>query len=470
MTAGSPHGVLPRSGCTIIAHTDRKAICVLYGLPVPLQSHDTLAHRAQKVKSIVHSGKEVIIVVRFLGLEKSIGNPDLPLSIYIKIGCRLFHGSTQILPCRLEHTQRVGIDIGCNDIAHRNVLCKSADVVGKHGEGQIRPARPELHTVEEIRNRGPVQRHIQALARPDIPGQMSDGPVQPILQVLPNFAFQRSPGLLRTGRHKRRSKAAFIVHLYLHILPCVAGRLYDMRAGPFPARQGDMLVSGQKQVDGEFLTDPAGLILIGRRNALSTLQILLKPAVIDADDLVYTQLLQGIHGLTCRLDGVCDLQPLQVFLLFPHLHPVGDDAEKTDFQSVFQGAHRIGRDGEVSGQVGDISAQALSGKPAEVVRKPGPAIVEVMIAQGNIVVAPRIHGLTEHPLSSFLLMFLKKVGQRRPLDGVAAVDDKGIAVLGEAYGEEPHGHRLRGGEGRIVQIPVCVGSKVNGKFCHVSLL
>ena len=91
------------------------------------------------------------------------------------------------------------------------------------------------------------------ILRPDGPGQPPHRMIQPGVQFLQEFLL--APVQFRMIRHSAQHGVELSVFIQrdFHILFRIAGRLHDMGAVPAPFRQSDVLVSGQQQVEGQFL-------------------------------------------------------------------------------------------------------------------------------------------------------------------------------------------------------------------------
>ena len=211
-------------------------------------------------------------------------------------------------------------------------------------------------------------------------------------------------------------------------LPRIGGGLNGVGAGQIHSLHRHVLVAGEEQIEVQLPGNFTGQILTAVREHPPCLQLLLKAAVVDAHADI-TLFPEGGAGRPGGLKGVGDPNPLQVLWLLPHVYEVGDHAGDPYPQAVGQGVHRPGTDAQLSPQVLYIRAQANSVHRLQIIPECLIAEVEVVVAQGEVVQPHGVEG-GGHRVDGPLLPVLQVVlGQRRPLQGVAAVQHQGVPVL-----------------------------------------
>ena len=140
-------------------------------------------------------------------------------------------------------------------------------------------------------------------------------------------------------------------------------------------------------------------------------------------------------GRPGRPEGVCDPNPLQILRLLPDVHEIRDHAGNANAQPIVQGVHRPGPDAQLPTQVLHIRTQAHAIHGLQIFPEGLIAEVEVVVAQGEVVQAHGVEGgghRVDGPLSPVLQVVL---GQRRSLEGVAAVQHQGVPILFNLSGQ-----------------------------------
>ena len=156
------------------------------------------------------------------------------------------------------------------------------------------------------------------------------------------------------------------------------------------------------------------------------------------------------------------------------------DADQTDAQAVFKLMDGIRRDGEKPFLVADVGAQADGVKVVQVIEQGGNAVVEIVIAQRHELIARQIHhggdgmravGVAGQAGRFFLGRKASiEIGQRRALNGVTAVDDERIAVVGIFRRElhQPHRAILHVSVVGGVEVAMGIRGIANSKrFIHI---
>ena len=86
------------------------------------------------------------------------------------------------------------------------------------------------------------------------------------------------------------------------------------------------------------------------------------------------------------------------------------------------------------------------------------AVIEIVIPQGDIIAAPVVQRLRHGRIDA---ADMAVIGQGRTLDGVAAVDDQRVFILGKAHGKQPHWMGLQVSEMGRIQVSVGIGGIIN---------
>ena len=220
----------------------------------------------------------------------------------------------------------------------------------------------------------------------------------------------------------------------------------------------------QQDVEVQLLTQAIGHVFMGGGQYPAGGQIPLEAAVIDAKRHVHLPL-QGFQRRTGGGDGIVDGDAGQVLRPLPDVHIVGDDAHDADPQAVLQ---RVDAGGEAHPRAvpADIFADAAGVEGIEIGVQIRHAVVEVVVAQGHIVVAAAVHHLGEP--AGVAQGIVAVSAQGGALEDVAAVDDQRIAVLLELAGafEQADVPLFTAAVVGGVDIAVEVGGKIDGKVFH----
>ncbi len=217
-----------------------------------------------------------------------------------------------------------------------------------------------------------------------------------------------------------------------------------------------MLVACEEKVEVQFPSNFTGNILSAVREHPPRFQLFLKTSVVDTHPNV-ALVLKGGTGRPGSLKGIGDPKLLQVLGLFPYVHKIGDHAGDSYPQAVGQGMHCPGADGQFAAQVLYIGAQAYTVHGPQIIPKGLITEVEVVIAQGKIVKAHRVEGRSyrvDRPPVPVLQVIL---GQRRPLQGISAVQYQGISVLFHLVGQIQQAGFFRAVGGVVYRENVAVG-------------
>ena len=217
----------------------------------------------------------------------------------------------------------------------------------------------------------------------------------------------------------------------------------------------------QQDVEVQLLTQAIGHVLMGSGQHPARGQIPLEAAVIDAQRHVHLAL-QGFQRRTGGGDGIVDGDAGQVLRTFPDVHIVGDNAHDADLQAVLQ---RVDAGGEAHPRAvpADVFADAAGMEGVEIGVQIRHAVVEVVVAQGHIVIAAAVHHLGEP--AGVAQGIVAVSAQGGTLEDVAAVDDQGVAVLLKLAGalEQADVPLFTAAVVGGVDITVEVGGEVDGK-------
>ena len=239
-------------------------------------------------------------------------------------------------------------------------------------------------------------------------------------------------------------------------LPCIGGGLNGVGAGQIHAFHHHMLVAGEEQIEVKFPGNFTGQILPAVRERPPCLQLLLKAAMVDAHADI-TLFPEGGASRPGGLKGVGDPNPLQVLWLLPHVYEVGDHAGDPYPQAVGQGVHRPGTDAQLSPQVLYIRAQANSVHRLQIIPECLIAKVEVVVAQGEVVQPHGIEGGGHRVDGPLFAVFQIILSQRRPLQGVAAVQHQGVPVFFHLGGQIQQSGVFRAVRGIVHREDMAVG-------------
>ena len=137
---------------------------------------------------------------------------------------------------------------------------------------------------------------------------------------------------------------------------------------------------------------------------------------------------------------------------------MGHQPDNAHSKAVFHRADGIGEERQPACPVGHVGAETLGVQPGQVAFQRAVAVVEVVVAQRDKVVLPVVQRVRHRQGQ---MMAVAVIGQRRTLNGVAAVDDQRVSILGKAHGKQPHGSGLLVAEMTGVKIPMGIGGKVD---------
>ena len=239
-------------------------------------------------------------------------------------------------------------------------------------------------------------------------------------------------------------------------LPGVGGGLDGPGAGQLYPFHCHVLVAGEEQIEVQFPGNLAGQVLAAVREHPPRLQFLLEAAVVDTHaDITLTP--EGGAGRPGGLKGIGDPNPLQVLWLLPHVYEVGDHAGDPYPQAVGQGVHRPGTDAQLSPQVLYIRAQANSVHRLQIIPECLIAKVEVVVAQGEVVQPHGIEGGGHRVDGPLFAVFQIILSQRRPLQGVAAVQHQGVPVFFHLGGQIQQSGVFRAVRGIVHREDMAVG-------------
>ena len=152
----------------------------------------------------------------------------------------------------------------------------------------------------------------------------------------------------------------------------------------------------------------------------------------------------------------------QVFRLFPKGDPVGHDSDQAHPQAVFHRADGIRKNGQPGGFVLHVGAEALGVQTGQIILQRAVAVVEIVISQRHKVILPLVQRIRH---GQGKVMAVAVIGQRRALNGISAVDDQRVSILGKAHGKQPHGTGLLITEIVGIQITVRIRGEVNRQSC-----
>ena len=217
-------------------------------------------------------------------------------------------------------------------------------------------------------------------------------------------------------------------------VPGVSGGLNRIGARQLYPFHRHVLVACEEKVEVQFPSDFTGNILSAVREHSTCFQLLLETSVVDTHPHV-TLVPEGRTGRPGSLKGIGDPKLLQVLGLFPYVHKIGDHAGDPHPQAVGQGMYRPRADGQLTTQILYIGAQAYAVHGPQIIPKGLITEVEVVITQGKVVQTHRIESRSyrvDRPPAPVLQVIL---GQRRPLQGIPAVQYQGVSVLFHLVGQ-----------------------------------
>ena len=434
----------------------------------PGQARYPAAHRPAQVKGIGKTRKKVVIVMLDLGQQECVGNCGTPV-FEGEIGGAPLQGGAQNRFGHLQHHQGIGEQIGRGNPAHGHGGSEAHRRVAQAGAGEIRAGGGQLDLVEQGGHLAALQRRRQLFFGGDGPLQYAEGLVEPDLDLglQGKKAFIGLGGVALPDRKQCRGKAAgaAAVHaLNAQVLPGVCRRLDGIGPAKPHALHRHVLMTGQEQIKIQLPGQLAGQILSAGGKQLPGGEVLFKAAMIDAHAHIALGAQPG-EGVFGGRECVGDAQMFQVLRLLPHIHMVGHNAGDAHAQAACQGVHRLGAQRQLTLQVHQVCAQAYRVHGKQVMLQRSIAKIEIVVAQGEIVQPQRVEGRRdgmERKSAGVVQIVLQKGGS---LQGIAAVQDQGIAVFFDLTGQIQQAGGL-GGVGGIIDgenMAVGVGSVVNAE-------
>ena len=239
-------------------------------------------------------------------------------------------------------------------------------------------------------------------------------------------------------------------------LPRVGRGLCRIGAGQIHTLHRHVLVAGEEQIEVQLPGNPAGQVLAAVREHPPRLQFLLEAAVVDAHANI-TLIPEGGAGRPGGLKGIGDPNFLQVLGLLPHVYEVGDHTGEPHPQAVGQGVHRPGADAQLAPQVLHIRTQAYAVHGPQIVPEGLIAEVEVVVAQSEVVQAHGVEGGGHRVDGPLFAVFQIILSQRRPLQGVAAVQHQGVPVFFHLGGQIQQSGVFRAVRGIVHREDMAVG-------------
>ena len=191
-----------------------------------------------------------------------------------------------------------------------------------------------------------------------------------------------------------------------------------------------MLVTGKQHIEIKLLTDAVGDIFVGGGEHTTGGKVTLEPAVVDTEGEVdlRAQLLQRRGS---GRDRIGDGDAGEMLRTLPDVHIVGDDADDADTQSVFQRVD-TGWVANALALPADILTDAAGAQRLQVAIQVGHTVIKIVVAQCDIVVAAAVHHLGKG--GGVFQGIMAEGAQRGALQQVAAINDEGVAIAGEAAG------------------------------------
>lgn len=429
---GAAHiAVIPAGAAGAVAvQADGEHIGIRHGLSLHGHGSDPLPHRAGNVIGVGHAHVVVVVVMLHLRLQEAVRHPQGAVVVPGKVRRAALHRLPQNSAGDLQHRQRVGVGVGDQQIAPPHHPREPRRVVGQAGGGQLRAAGPKLHRVEQIGEAAASGRHVQRRVRHQRLRQMAHHLIQPVLGAALHAGelVQPLPAAC-TGCGDRLAGEALARFGYGRLdvqefLSPVGGLHHESTAQRLPV-DGHVLVPCQQKVKVQLLAQAVGHVLVGGGQHAAGGQISLEAAVINAQRHIHPAP-QGFQRRTRGGDRVADSDAGQVLRLLPDVHVVGDDAHDADPQAVLQRVD-AGREAHAGAVPADILADAAGVQSVEIAVQIVHAVVEVVVAQGHIVVAAAVHYLGEPAGVAQCVMAVGTQG--RALQDIAAVDDQRVPVL-----------------------------------------
>ena len=228
-------------------------------------------------------------------------------------------------------------------------------------------------------------------------------------------------------------------------------------------------MSRQQDIQRKLPADPIAHVLSGGAQDPACGKVRLIASVIDTDLKVRPVSDLGKGLLQC-LKGIRHPDLPQVLRLLPHIHIVRYDADHGDSEAVFQGHDLIGPDQfpvRLPHKL-HIGTEDLCPELPQISGQIFITVVEIMISDGDEVIACPVHGLRQG--RRVLLELLAVHGKGRALQHVASVQDQGVPVLLIAAHprQKPQGRPALVCIGLRIQVAVDVRCKADLQFAfHV---
>ena len=227
-----------------------------------------------------------------------------------------------------------------------------------------------------------------------------------------------------------------------------------------------MLVPREHDVEAKLFAEPPGLVFFAVGQQRAGLQIALKAAVIDTDRYVHIAA-NGLKSPSGGRNRRFDIKLVQRLATLPDSHVVRANADQADAQTVFQRVNGVGTDGQPAGFIANIRAKADGVQVRQICAEFAEAEVEIVVAERDVLIAHRVHRLRDGMRAQAETMLV--VRKRRPLQGVASVDDERVFAAFKRGGELEEPHRLFRAAGVIgrVEVTVCIGRVIDSEVFHL---
>ena len=200
-------------------------------------------------------------------LKMMIGDTEVSAGIEVEILCRALQRPAQDLTVDADRSERIGIDISRDNIPDADRAVKSADLIAETGGGEIGSGRGKLYLVEKIRDKGTVYRHVEMIIRHQGSVQGADRQIEPVRNL--------SMHLCKVGGHTgfrpisggeqialcTDASVALYRHVHANVTACLIRRLAGPGLPDVSGRKRHVLVTGEENIEIQFLTQPPGLIL-----------------------------------------------------------------------------------------------------------------------------------------------------------------------------------------------------------------
>ena len=253
---------------------------------------------------------------------------------------------------------------------------------------------------------------------------------------------------------------------HLDVMHRAVGGLHGQRAADAYTRHGHVLVPREHDVEAKLFAEPPGLVFFAVGQQRAGLQIALKAAVIDTDrhvDVAANGLQRPSGGRNRRFND----QLVQRLATLPDSHVERANADQADAQPVLQRMNGVRPDGQPPRFIADVRAKADGVQIFEVCAEFAQAEVEIVVAQRDVLIPHRVHRLRDGMRAQAETMLI--VRKRRPLQGVASVDDERVFAAFKRGGELEEPHRLFRAAGVIgrVEVTVCIGRVIDSEVFHL---